>query len=199
MDTPTNRYTHPQPCTAASSDTNEAILPPPCVAAVQQRTYSSSRCVSSRYVALHRFVVKAPWVQKAIVRKTSNTHSHEHTRSSTHPHTHRPNHPPMDQPTHPRRATAIQQSTAADALIQTELLCRTLGFPLFYDSPPSRGASDPSPGGQRTTPPARRVGHGTRYSLGTEKGCCVCETWHHSETAGGRVELETRSCFLGVL
>ena len=47
----------------------------------------------------------------------------------------------------------------------------TLAF--FNDSPPSRGASDPSPGGQRTTLPARGVGHGTRYSPGTEKGCWV--------------------------
>ena len=30
-------------------------------------------------------VVTAPWVQKAKVRNTSNTHSHEHTRSSTYP------------------------------------------------------------------------------------------------------------------
>ena len=73
------------------------------------------------------------------------------------------------------------------------------GLPFFNDSPPSRGARDPSPGGQRTTLPARRVGHGTRYAPGTEKGCCVGGTWRHSETAGGRVELETRSCFLGVL
>ena len=58
---------------------------------------------------------------------------------------------------------------------------------------------DPSPGGQRTTLPARRVGHGTRYAPGTEQGCGVGGTWRHSASAGGRVELETRSCFLGVL
>ena len=50
-------------------------------------------------------------------------------------------------------------STAADALAQTEMLCRTLGFPFFNDSPPFRGASDPSPGGSVNTP-ARRAGHG---------------------------------------
>ena len=83
--------------------------------------------------------------------------------------------------------------------VRTNRVAVTLGFPYFYDSPPSRGASDPSPGGQRTTLPARRVGHGTRYAPGTAKGCCVGGTWRHSETAGGRVELETRSCFLGVL
>ena len=73
------------------------------------------------------------------------------------------------------------------------------GFPFFHDSPPSRGASDPSPGGQRSMLTARRVGHGTRYSPGTKKGCCVSGTWRHSEAAGGQVELETRRCFLGVL
>ena len=34
-----------------------------------------------------------------------------------------------------------------------------VGFHFFNDSPPSRGASDPSPGGRLSTPPARRVGH----------------------------------------
>ena len=59
--------------------------------------------------------------------------------------------------------------------------------------------ADPSPGGRLSTLPARRVGHGTRYAPGTEKGCCVGGTWRHSEIAGGRVALGSRSCFLGVL
>ena len=60
-------------------------------------------------------------------------------------------------PTH----DVLQQysSTAADALAQTEMVCLTLGFPLFDYSPPFRGASDPSPGGSVNTP-ARRAGHG---------------------------------------
>ena len=55
-------------------------------------------------------------------------------------------------PTH----DVLQQysSTAADALAQTELLCRTLGFPFLNDSPPFRGASDPSPGGPFHAPPS---------------------------------------------
>ena len=67
-----------------------------------------------------------------------------------------------------------------------------------YDSPPPRGAG-PSPGGRLSTLPARRVGHGTRSFAGTSYGCCVSGTWRHSEAAGGRVELESRSCFLRVL
>ena len=53
-------------------------------------------------------------------------------------------------PTH----DVLQQysSTAADALAQTELLCRTLGFPFFNDSPSFRGASNPSPGGSFHAP-----------------------------------------------
>ena len=53
-------------------------------------------------------------------------------------------------PTH----DVLQQysSTAADALAQTEMVCLTLGFPLFDYSPPFRGASDPSPGGPFNTP-----------------------------------------------
>ena len=37
--------------------------------------------------------------------------------------------------------------------------CVVLGFLFFYDYPPPRRASDPSPGGRLSTPPARRVGH----------------------------------------
>ena len=72
-------------------------------------------------------MVKAPWVQKTKVRHTNL-------------------------PTHDALRTAKYCSTAADALIQTDLLCRTLGFPFSYDSPPIRGASDPSPGGPFNTP-----------------------------------------------
>ena len=43
------------------------------------------------------------------------------------------------------------------------------------------------------------VCYDTRYAPGTEKGCCVGRTCRHSEAAGGRVEVESRSCFLGVL
>ena len=39
------------------------------------------------------------------------------------------------------------------------------------------------------------VCYDTRYAPGTEKGCCVGRTCRHSEAAGGRVELETRSCY----
>ena len=87
-------------------------------------------CIQFVRTALHRRerVVKAPWVQKTKVRNTSNTHSHEHTLSSTHPHTHRHNHPRMHQPTHPRRATAIQQSTTADAY---EPSCCDTGISVF--------------------------------------------------------------------
>ena len=125
---------------------------------------------------------------------------------------------PLDAPRSPSTYTAVdvysgRYHTAEHALVQNLFLCRagmdvrqhmrwyrySAGISIFHDSPPSRGASDPSPGGQRTTLTARRVGHGTRYSPGTKKGCCVSGTWRHSEAAGRRVALETRSCFLGVL
>ena len=122
---------------------------------------------------------------------------------------------PLHAPRSPSTYTAVDVysstcHTAEHALVQSLFLCRAgmdvqqhistcfgtgtvQGFPFFTNSPPPRGASDPSPGGQRATLPASRVGHGTRYSPGTEKGCCVGGTWRHSETAGGQ-ELETRSC-----
>lgn len=34
-----------------------------------------------------------------------------------------------------------------------------MGFPCFYDFPLPRGASDPSPKGRHSAPPARRLGH----------------------------------------
>ena len=37
--------------------------------------------------------------------------------------------------------------------------CAVVGFQFFYDSPPSRGASDLSPGGPPSTRPARRGGN----------------------------------------
>ena len=93
--TPTKRSTHPA-----------------CITAVQQMTYSRGRG--------RERAVKAPRGQKTKVRNTSNTLSHEHTRPSTHTPTRRPNNPPTHQPTLPRCATAIQQSTAADALMMTQ-------------------------------------------------------------------------------
>ena len=62
-----------------------------------------------------------------------------------------------------------------------------------------RERADPSAGGLLSTLPARRVGHGTRYAPGTEKGCCAGGTWRHSDIVGGRVALGSRSCILGVL
>ena len=129
--------------TTGTHNSNEAIYPPtysstavrsttvtptkrsthhPCIAAVQQMTYSSSRCVQfERSAPSSRESGETTMGPENKVRNTSNTHTHEHTRSSTHPLTHRPNHPPTHQPTHPRHATAIQWSTSADTLIQTEL------------------------------------------------------------------------------
>ena len=89
-------------------------------------------------------MVKAPCAQKTKVRSTSNTHSHEYTRSSTHPTTHRR----TNLPTH----DVLQQYSRADALIETEFSCCDTGISMFYDSPPPRGASDPSPGGPFNTP-----------------------------------------------
>ena len=67
-----------------------------------------------------------------------------------HPPTHRPSNPRTHQPTHPRCATAIQQSTAADALmIQTELQ-RHWDFHVFTIIRHPGERADPSPGGPRS-------------------------------------------------
>ena len=63
----------------------------------------------------------------------------------------------MTGPTTHRRINlndVLQQhsSTTADALTQTELLCRTLGFPFLTIPRQFRGAIDPSPGGPFNTP-----------------------------------------------
>ena len=104
------------------------VVPVIALSADSGSFFFCGRCnIGSWYAALHRRVVKAPWVQKTKVRHTNL-------------------------PTHDALRTAKYCSTAADALIQTELLCRTLGFPFFYDSPPFRGTSDLSPGGPFNTP-----------------------------------------------
>ena len=192
----TNRSTHPQPCTkvqqylvrsTAVTSTKSSTHPPMCYTAVQQMT---QQCIDVYPVRTHSAPLSREWwnhhgstKQKYETRQTPIA-----TNTLDHP------------PTHPRRATAIRQSTTvvADALIQTELLCHWDFHALTIIRHPGERA-DPSPGGHLSTLPARWVGHGTRYALGTEKGCGVDGTWHHSEIAGGRVALGSRSCFLGVL
>ena len=74
----------------------------------------------------------------------------------------------------------------------------TLGFPFFTTlRHPGERAIRPREG--LSTPLARRVGHGTRYFPGIEKGCCVGGKWRDGEAAGGQKEVESRSCFLGML
>ena len=43
----------------------------------------------------------------------------------------------------------------------------------------------------------RRVGHGTRYAPGTEKGCCVGGTWRHSETPEAEWSSRVAAVFWG--
>ena len=90
----TNRRTHPQ----THGHTHQAIHPPTMCYSSTAITYSS-RCVSSSYAALHRRVVKAPWVQKTKLHNTSPTHSQEPARPPTHAHL--PNQPSRTSiPTH---------------------------------------------------------------------------------------------------
>ena len=84
--------------------------------------------------------VKPPWVQKTKGRNTSNTHSHEHTRSSTHP------------PTMCCSNTAEYSSRCVD---DTNRVAMTQGFPCFYDYPPPIGSKQTL----RREALARRVVH----------------------------------------
>ena len=62
-----------------------------------------------------------------------------------------------------------------------------LGNPSFpADPPPSRGASDPSPGGRLSTPPALGGIGGISFAGDTE-GRCVGRAWHGRGAEGGRV------------
>ena len=142
--------------------------------------------------------MKAPWVQKA---KLQTREPYIATNPLVHPSTKRPNHQPS-RTSLPTQHVLQQYSsirTAGLAWVHAEFIpvsCWAFHFFTILHHPGER--EDPSLGGQRTTLPARRVGHGTRYAPGTKKGCCVEGTWRHSETTGGRVEVESRSCFFGV-
>ena len=95
------------------------------------------------------------------LQNTSTTHSHEPTRLPNHTPTEPPTH--THQATHPRRATAIQQYTYTRTCVGTAWVHAefvpvsvVLGFPLFDYYPPSRGASDSSPGGPFHAPRSPR-------------------------------------------
>ena len=83
------------------------------------------------------------------------------TNALAHPHTHTDptTHRRTDLPTH----DVLQQYCSTYSRIRVGTCrvypCAVLGFPFFYDSPPPRGASDPSPEGHLFKAPARGVGH----------------------------------------
>ena len=92
-------------------------------------------------------------VQKRKLQNTATTLNFEPGRPPPQP----PIQPPTftHQLTQPRRTTAIH--TYSITCVGTRRIDPSvvLGFPLFHHSPPSRGVSDPSPGGRLSTPPAR--------------------------------------------
>ena len=161
MDTSTKRSTHP-----------------PCATAVQQK-----RTAEDVYpVRTKRYI--ADWCKHHGSRKQNCKTREPPIATTPLAHTHTPTEPPTltHQPTHPRRAAAIQQYTysrtcvgsaapAAPALGTCRVYpCVVLGFPFFYDSPPPRGARDPSPEGRLCKAPARRVGHRRPFfSRGTQR------------------------------
>ena len=105
-------------------------------------------------------VVTAPWVQKAKVRNTSNTHSHEHTRSSTYPLTNRP-HPPTqsrtDAPTYPPTTCYSNTAKHSSRCVDT-IRVDALGFP-FSTILRHLGERVIRARESLSTPPARRGGH----------------------------------------
>ena len=91
---------------------------------------------------------------------------------------------------------AASQAAGEAPCITRIYFCVVVGFQSFNDSPPSRGASDPSPRGPSSTRPARRVGHWRSFPFAwVTEGCCVGRAWRHREAAGGREKLGTSSCF----
>ena len=74
-----------------------------------------------------------------------------------------------------------------------------LGFPFFYDSPPSRGASDLSAGEPLDAPRWPRWSSESVLSASLSEGCYVGRAWSHREAAGGQVELGSRSFLRGML
>ena len=71
-------------------------------------------------------------------------------------------------------------------------------FHFFYDCPPSRGASDPSPGEALDAPRSPSRSSAPVLSPGPPRAA-VGRAWSHREAAGGQVELGSRSYFLGIV
>ena len=102
-------------------------------------------------------VVKAPWLQKTKVRNTSNTHSHEHTRSSTHPptsSTHPPTQPPTDAPTY--QPTTCYSNTAeysSRCVDTSRVTVSYTGISIFERFPAIPGSERSVPGRPTYTAP----------------------------------------------
>ena len=146
----TNRRIHPHP------PTNPWTHPPsdPPTHVLQQ--YSNN---VQQYTCI-QFVRSAPSSSGESTMCSKNENAKRQPPMATnplaHPHTHRPNQPSRTSlPTN----DVLQQfsSKYSSTCVGTCRVypCVVLGFPLFYDSTPPRGASDPSPGGCLSTPPAR--------------------------------------------
>ena len=63
---------------------------------------------------------------------------------------------------------------------------------------PEERATGPREGAFSRPPLAESV-IGARSFAEVTEGCCVGRAWRHREAAGGRAELGTRNCFLGML
>ena len=125
---------------------------------------------------------------------------------------------PLHAPRSPSTYTAVDvysstYHTAEHALVQTFFLCRAgmdvqqhmrwcsgtvLGVPFFNYYPPSRGASDPSPGEALDAPRSPSRSSAPVLSPGPPRAA-VGRAWSHREAAGGQVELGSRSYFLGIV
>ena len=73
-----------------------------------------------------------------------------------------------------------------------------LGVPFCNYYPPSRGASDPSPGEALDAPRSPSRSSAPVLSPGPPRAA-VGRAWSHREAAGGQVELGSRSYFLGIV
>ena len=108
-------------------------------------------------------------------------------------------HPPTHRPNQPSRTSlsthdVLQQFSSKYSSTRVGT-CRVdssavLEFLLFYNSPPLRGASDPSPGGRLSTPPACRVKHRRQFlRRGLRRLMCgagVARSWCRGESGGAR-------------
>ena len=107
-----------------------------------------------------------------------------------------PRPPPAEYVHSSRCVQQYQYVSYSRTCVGTEVQCSDFYFLRFSAIP---GSERSVPGRAFPRLPLADPVMGTRSFAGITEGCCMGRAWHQPETAGGRVEVGTRICILGML